>query len=89
MYRAGRPPGAAADYHTETISSRAAGPAAHGSGREASVRCTDVVPTGYGRSVRAGTARAAARPGRPAFPCRPSSPAALTFPKRPGQRAPI
>jgi hypothetical protein len=48
MYGAGSPPDGTAGYHKETISSRAVTPAAHGSGREASVRCKDVVPTGHG-----------------------------------------
>jgi hypothetical protein len=48
MYGAGRPSGVAAGYHRETISSRAATPAAHGSRREASVSHRDVVPAGYG-----------------------------------------
>src|ERR1700733_826036 len=48
MYRARRPSSGVAGYHRETISSRAAASAAHGSGREASVRCKDVVPTGDG-----------------------------------------
>ena len=48
MYRARGPPGVVAGYHSETISSRASTPAAQGSGREASLRCKDVVPTGDG-----------------------------------------
>ena len=46
MYRARRPSDGTAGYHRETISSRAFTPAAQGSGREVSVRCTDVVPAG-------------------------------------------
>jgi hypothetical protein len=48
MYGAFRPPPGVAGYHSDTISSRAAAPAAQGSGREVSVRCKDVVPTGDG-----------------------------------------
>jgi len=48
MYQAFRPADGIAGYHTETISSRAFTPAAQGSGREVSVRCKDVVPTGHG-----------------------------------------
>ena len=48
MYRARGPPADVAGYHSETISSRALTPAAQGSGRETSLRCTDVVPTGHG-----------------------------------------
>src|SRR5580658_11267398 len=48
MYRAVRPSGAVAGYHTETISSRVLTPAAQGSGRETSFRHKDAVPTGHG-----------------------------------------
>jgi hypothetical protein len=48
MYRARRPSDGVAGYHSETISSRALTPAAQGSGREASLRYKDVVPTGHG-----------------------------------------
>src|SRR5580692_11930643 len=48
MYEARRPPLGVAGYHSDTISSRVATPGAQGSGREASVRCMDVVPTGDG-----------------------------------------
>src|SRR6266496_5178876 len=48
MYWARRPSDGTAGYHSETISSRALTPAAHGSGREVSFRYKDVVPTGHG-----------------------------------------
>src|SRR5580698_527231 len=48
MYGARGPSSGVAGYHRETISSRAATPAAQGSGREVSVRCKDVLPTGDG-----------------------------------------
>jgi len=47
MYRARGPSDGVAGYHSETISSRSVTPAAQGSGREVSVRCKDVVPTGH------------------------------------------
>ena len=46
MYWARRPSDDIAGYHRETISSRALTAATQGSGREVSVRCTDVLPTG-------------------------------------------
>src|SRR5947208_1820803 len=46
MYGARSPSDGAAGYHSETISSRALISAAQGSGRERSLRYTDVVPTG-------------------------------------------
>src|ERR1700689_2532071 len=48
MYGARRPSARVAGYRREIISSRAATPAAQGSGREVSVRCRDVMPTGDG-----------------------------------------
>src|SRR5439155_10254023 len=61
--------------------------------RDRDGRCPSATRTwcrpGTGRSAQAGTARAPARPvrqrGLRALPCRPSSPAALTFLKWPGQ----
>jgi hypothetical protein len=60
MYSARGPSAAAAGYHRETISSRAFTPAAQGSGREASFRYKDVVPTGRGP---VGSGRCGMRPG--------------------------
>ncbi|GGP90869.1 hypothetical protein GCM10010140_20720 [Streptosporangium pseudovulgare] len=48
MYGARRPPGDFAGYHRETMSSLAFTPGTQGSGRERSLRCRDVVPTGWG-----------------------------------------
>jgi hypothetical protein len=46
MYGARRVPGDFAGYHRETMSSLAPASGTHGSWRELSVRCSDVVPTG-------------------------------------------
>ncbi|GAA3424458.1 hypothetical protein GCM10018953_16410 [Streptosporangium nondiastaticum] len=48
MYGARRPPGDFAGYQRETMSSLAFTPGTQGSGRERSLRCRDVVPTGWG-----------------------------------------
>jgi hypothetical protein len=48
MYGARGPSDGIAGYHSDTISSRAFAAGTQGSGREPSVRCKDVVPTGRG-----------------------------------------
>ncbi|GAA2419970.1 hypothetical protein GCM10010404_93000 [Nonomuraea africana] len=47
MYGAARPPVFVAGYHSETMRSLAFEPGSQGSGREVSVRCSEVVPTGW------------------------------------------
>src|ERR1700761_671685 len=92
MYRARRPSDGIAGYHSETISSRAFTPAAHGSGRDASVSHKEVTPTGHGPvgSGRDGVCRCAASaspapaevpmpPIITGWPC-PRHPAGFTFP---------
>src|SRR6201996_668955 len=92
MYRARAPSDRTAGYHSETISSRVFTPAAHGSGREASVSHKDVTPTGHGP---VGSGRDSACPCAPSaspapaevpmppiitgWPC-PRHPARFTFP---------
>src|ERR1700761_5551770 len=100
MYRARGPSDRTAVYHSETISSRVFPPAAHGSGREASVSHKDVTPTGYGPvgSGRDGVCRCAASaspapaevsmpPILTSWPC-PRHPAGFTFPGSSGRPPP-
>ncbi|MFC7585080.1 hypothetical protein ACFQYP_16085 [Nonomuraea antimicrobica] len=46
MYGSARPPAFMAGYHSETMSCLAFEPGSQGSGREVSVRCREVAPTG-------------------------------------------